>query len=194
MKHIAFLYLIISALFFTSCGDSEQAVPKPPSYLRIEMPEHSYAWYEPDCPYRFKLSEAYQVRDVRDPDGALTCHKDISLGKLNGVMHFSYIKMQEPLAAYVNFSNDKVDEHQIKATAIRDKQIIRPEARVYGTFFELQGDVASPFQFYLTDSTENFASGVVYFNSVPNYDSLKPSLDYLKEDLEELLNSFEWKK
>ena len=100
--------------------------------------------------------------------------------------------MIEPVATYINFANDKVDEHKLKATAIEDQQLIFPGKKVYGTFFELQGDVASPFQFYLTDSTSKFVSGVVYFNSRPNYDSLKPTLDYLKIDLLKLVNSFEW--
>jgi gliding motility-associated lipoprotein GldD len=100
--------------------------------------------------------------------------------------------MTESLATYVNFANDKVDEHKIKATAIEDQHIIFPSKKVYGTFFELQGNVATPFQFYLTDSLTKFVNGVVYFNTPPNYDSLKPSLQYLKTDLLKMVNSFEW--
>jgi gliding motility-associated lipoprotein GldD len=101
--------------------------------------------------------------------------------------------MEEPLSSYVNFANDKVDEHKLKATAIEDTKILHPENKVYGTFFELQGDVATPFQFYLTDSTSRFVSGVVLLNTKPNYDSLKPALDYLKRDLLKMVNTFEWK-
>lgn len=108
-------------------------------------------------------------------------------------MHLSFLKMKEPLASYINYANDKVDEHKLKATAIEDKNFINKEDRVFGTLFELQGDVASPFQFYLTDSTSKFVSGVVYFNSRPNYDSLKPTLDYLKVDLLKMIESFKWK-
>jgi gliding motility-associated lipoprotein GldD len=86
-----------------------------------------------------------------------------------------------------------VDEHKLKATAIEDFRLINGKKRVFGTFFELKGDVASPYQFYLTDSTSRFVSGVVYFNSRPNYDSLKPSLDYLKLDLMKMVETFEWK-
>ena len=61
--------------------------------------------------------------------------------------------MTEPLSSYVNYLNDKIDEHKIKATAIEDYRIIDPEDKVFCTFFYLQGDVASPFQFYMTDSS-----------------------------------------
>jgi gliding motility-associated lipoprotein GldD len=101
--------------------------------------------------------------------------------------------MEKPLAEYVNFSISKVDDHKIKATAIEDENILRPKDKIYGTFFELQGDVASPFQFYLTDSTSRFVSGVVYFNTRPNYDSIKPTLDYLKVDLKRFMATFKWK-
>ena len=177
----------------TSCGGDELLIPKPPTYLRSNLPKHSYRKLNDDCPYTFELSEAYSYTNVQQ-EGKQTCHKDINLGPLNGEMNFSYIEMTEPLKLYVDYANDKVEEHKVKAKAIDDLQIIRPDAHVYGTFFELKGDVASPFQFYLTDSTSRFVSGVVYFNARPNYDSLRPSLEYLKEDLLHLMNTFEWKK
>jgi gliding motility-associated lipoprotein GldD len=186
--------MLVVLLFIASCGD-ELLIPKPPTYLRSELPPHTYAHYSSGCGYHFDISKEYEVRDVAAPAGQtnFTCHKDIDLGVLNGTIHFSYINMQEPLSKYVNFANDKVEEHKLKATAINDSNIIRTDARVYGTIFELQGDVASPFQFYLTDSNKTFVSGVVYFNSRPNYDSLRPSLNYLKTDLLRMINTFEWK-
>ena len=192
MKVFALMMVIL--LFITSCGD-ELLIPKPPTYLRSELPSHEYVHYTSGCGYHFDISKQYEVKDVAAQPGQtdFTCHKDIDLGPLNGMIHFSYITMQEPLAKYVNFANDKVEEHKLKATAINDSNIIRSDARVFGTIFELQGDVASPFQFYLTDSTTTFVSGVVYFNTPPNYDSLRPSLNYLKTDLLRMINTFEWK-
>ena len=189
---IVFNILFIGLMMLNSCSEKVY-IPKPSTYLRVEMPKHEYQLYDNDCPYTFQISKSYSVKDV-DENGAKTCHKDIDLGKLNGVVNFSYIEMKEPLSRYVNYSNDKVDEHKIKATEIVDERIINSEKRVFGTFFELKGDVATPFQFYLTDSTNRFVSGVVYFNCVPKYDSLKPSIEYLKEDLLHLVNTFEWKK
>lgn len=183
---------VLILLLFTACTE-ETFVPKPPTYLRLEVPEHSYQLISDACPYHFELSKLYKAIPVVE-NGDSTCHKDIDLGPLNGALHLSFIEMTEPLATYVNFVNDKVDEHKVKASAINDQNFINPKTRVFGTLFELEGDVASPFQFYLTDSVTRFVSGVVYFNSVPNYDSLKPTLDYLKVDIEHLINTFEWKK
>lgn len=189
---IAFNILFLGVILLNSCSE-EVNIPKPSTYLRVEKPKHEYQSYVNDCPYTFQISKSYSVKDV-DENGVKTCHKDIDLGKLNGVVNFSYIEMKEPLSRYVNYSNDKVDEHKIKATEIIDTRIIHSDKRVFGTFFELKGDVATPFQFYLTDSISRFVSGVVYFNCVPRYDSLRPSIEYLKEDLLHLVNTFEWKK
>ncbi len=185
------LICVFVSLVIVSCGN-DVLIPKPPTYLKVELPEHRYKLYNGDCPYEFEVAEIFDVKDVKQ-ENDFTCHKDIQLGELNGVINFSYIEMKEPLSRYVNYSNDKVDEHKIKATEIVDTRILRSDERVYGTIFELKGDVATPFQFYLTDSTDRFVSGVVYFNCVPNYDSLKPSLEYFKEDLFHLVNTFKWK-
>jgi len=190
MKLISSLILIV--LILTSCKEETLFIPKPATYLRPVLPKHTYIKYNDECPYTLSLPKIFKIKKISSEDG-LTCHKDIELGPLNGIIHFSYIYMNEPLATYVNFTNNQIDNHKIKATNINDYTIINESSSVYCTFFELQGNVASPFQFYITDSVSNFVRGVVYFNSTPNYDSLKPSLDYLKTDLKHMITNFKWK-
>lgn len=183
----------LTILSLTSCNSDSNYIPKPSTYLNTNLPKHEYIYFNQSCPYSFDISKTYTIRNVYEGKN-ITCHKDIVLGPLNGTLHFSYIEMEKPLSEYLNFAINKVDEHKIKATAIEDELIMKKKEKVYGTFFELQGNVASPFQFYLTDSVSRFASGVVYFNTRPNYDSIKPSLDYLKCDLKRFFSSFKWKK
>jgi hypothetical protein len=52
--------------------------------------------------------------------------------------------------------------------------------------------VACNYIFYLTDSTDNFFAGSVFFEVVPNYDSLQPVLEFVKEDIQHLIETFEW--
>jgi gliding motility-associated lipoprotein GldD len=183
---------LICCLFLHSCSDEEITIPKPSTYLYSKFNEHNFSEINSNCPYSFEISSHFKLQNVYYGK-EITCHKDIDLGKLNGTIHFSYIEMNKPVSEYINFSIDKVDEHKIKATAIEDSKIIRTKDKVYGTLFEIQGDVASPYQFYLTDSTKHFVSGVLYLNSKPNYDSLKPTLDYLKFELNHLVQTFKWK-
>lgn len=189
MKNSLVTFCLLS-LSVACSGD--KLIPKPPTYLKLDLPDHVYNLFkEQNCHYSFELAELYEIKQVTS-ENTLTCHKDIFLGPLNGVIHFSYINMEKPLSDYINFAINKVDEHKIKATAIEDTSFINPKTKVYGTLFELQGDVASPYQFYLTDSISRFVSGVVYFNMTPNYDSLKPTLDYLKTDLYKMIETFKW--
>jgi gliding motility-associated lipoprotein GldD len=109
-------------------------------------------------------------------------------------MYYLNFPNNDSLAEIINFANDKVDEHKIKADKIDFEQIIDNQNKVYGTFFELKGNVATNFQFYLTDSTNNFVRGEVLLNCKPNYDSLRPVLEYLKVDLLELVHHFKWSK
>lgn len=120
--------------------------------------------------------------------------QEIDLGPLNGSLFLYYLRLTSPdsLSEIINFSNDKVDEHKIMADKIDFEQIIEPSKKVYGTFFELKGNVATNFQFYLTDSSQHFLRGEVLLNCRPNYDSLRPALNYLKTDLQTLIKSFRW--
>lgn len=187
MKGIALLTLLAVLL---SC--TETFVPKPPTYLRLELPEPTYVDYDDSCAYRFQIAKLYTVTNAPDQTAG-TCHKRIDLGPLNGMVYVRYWTMTEPLSYYVNNANDEIDKHKQKADNILNETIIRPEDHVYGSFFELQGNVATPFQFYLTDSTSRFLYCEVLFNSTPNYDSLRPSLDYLKRDLDQFVNTMKWK-
>lgn len=49
-------------------------------------------------------------------------------------------------------------------------------------------------QFYLTDSVSHFLRGALYISEVPNYDSLRPVIKYLSEDVLKMIGSTEWKE
>jgi gliding motility-associated lipoprotein GldD len=188
MKKILLITFAIALLY--SC-EEENYIPKPPSYLRLELPDHEYENYVDSCNYSFDLAKLYSVEKAPSSIGG-DCHRRIQLGPLNGTVFFRYWNMTEPLAYYINNANDEIDRHKGKARDVKDHRIIRPDDKVYGIIFQLEGDVATPFQFYLTDSTDRFAYGEILFNAAPNYDSIKPTLDYLRKDLDQMLETFKW--
>jgi gliding motility-associated lipoprotein GldD len=181
-------FKLLSFLVLFGCKD-EIPVPKPPTYLKINFPSKSYQTYVDECSYEFDIPDYFKVEKVQN-----SCNRDISFDQLNGTLHLSFIQMDTTLKTYIDYSLNKLDEHKIKAFAITDSNFINNELGTYGTFFELKGNVASPFQFYLTDSTDIFVNGVIYFNSRPNYDSIKPVLDFIKPDLHKLMSSMKWNK
>ncbi len=189
-----FIFLCLINLILFSCSEHEP-VPKPPTYLNINFPEHTYSFVRGDCPYEFKLATLFNYRTI-DQANKNYCIQEIDLGLLNGTLFLYYIAIpsKDSLPEIINIANDRVDEHKIKADKIEFEQIIDAKNRVFGTFFELKGNVATNFQFYLTDSSQNFVRGEVLLNCRPNYDSLRPTLDYLKVDLLEMVYNFKWKK
>ena len=85
-------------------------------------------------------------------------------------------------------------KHIPKADAIYDSLIIDRDRDVFGLVYQIEGtEVASPYQFFLTDSTTNFVRGALYFNVVPNNDSLEPVINFLEKDLDHFINTFRWK-
>jgi gliding motility-associated lipoprotein GldD len=189
------IFQILGLIFVLAACSDENPVPKPSTYLRMNLPEHSYRVFKSDCPYSMKLSNLYFASAGEQPQSNY-CVQEIDLGPLNGKLFLYYLRLpsKDSLPEIINFANDKVDEHKIKADKINFEQIVQPKKKVYGTFFELKGNVATNFQFYLTDSSTNFVRGEVLLNCRPNYDSLRPTLEYLKQDLLELVRHFEWKK
>jgi gliding motility-associated lipoprotein GldD len=59
--------------------------------------------------------------------------------------------------------------------------------------YEITGNAASHLQFHVTDSTKNFIKGALYFYAKPNYDSILPAVNYIKEDILHLVETLEWK-
>ena len=88
-----------------------------------------------------------------------------------------------------------MNKHIPKANAIKQREYSDPAEKMYGLVYEINGsDAASSYQFYLTDSTKNFVRGALYFDLVPNNDSLAPVIDFLKKDVERMITTFRWKR
>jgi gliding motility-associated lipoprotein GldD len=84
-------------------------------------------------------------------------------------------------------------EHVIKADDILEQPFLNREAKVYGMFYEVNGNAATNAQFYVTDSTKHFVDCSVYFYAKPNFDSIMPAVSYLKNDMKTLMESLRWK-
>lgn len=196
MKIKYFAVILILVVF--ACSEEKPPTPKPSTVLRLEIPENEYFEYTGPCSFVFDVNKLYRI-DTLTPKitGDAECYTSIDLPPFNSTLQLWHYKLKDAnaLEFYINTTLDIMEErHQVVATGIKDKRFIRSEDRVFGTLFELQGNVATPFQFYLTDSTDNFILGEVLINFRPNYDSLVPSLTYIKRDMEQIMNSLTWKQ
>ena len=189
MKY-TFLIILYLTIFLSACEQDEYYAPKPRGYFRIALPKKNYTRIRPEhCPFNFELPVYGQYKSgVKDP-----CWPNIEFKKFNATLHLSYIPITSvTLKKLIDDAHIMVNHHQVKSTGIEDIQIIRDSARVFGTLFEIKGNSASALQFYVTDSTNHFIRGALYFNCRPNADSLKRSTDFLKQDVIRLLQTLQW--
>ena len=172
------IYLIAIVLLLTSC-EEENAMPRPFGYFRIDLPEAEYNRVELDCPFSFEYSTQAKII-VKDSS---KCWINIYYPANNATIYLTYIAVNNDLKNQLDQTHQLTYEHQIKATRI-DRILVENDASdVYGLKYRLDGDVASYVQFYLTDSTDNFVRGALYFDSYVNADSLRPVVEYMDKDI-----------
>jgi len=191
MKKIKWILPLLFAVALVSC--EEDYVPKPLGKLRVSFPENElYHFSDSTCPFEFDVPK-YAFVVAKDSTGK-SCHKNIFLPYFNATLYGSYVPIssEEELFNNLNLSQDLAYEHRVKASSIDEKLISNDSTKVYGQIFRINGNVASNFQFYITDSVNHFFRGALYFNVKPHIDSLKPTLDIVTADFEKMIGSFSW--
>jgi gliding motility-associated lipoprotein GldD len=190
MKTKVLIFTLISALFF-SCSE-EKYTPKPVAFPRIEFPQTTYTRYNlNDCNYSFDLADYAIVKNDPYP-AADECWYNIHYPKFQATLHLSYrpIKNRDDLFKVINDSREMVYKHVMRADEIVENYISKDG--LSGIFYELDGGTATNAQFFVTDSTNNFLRGSLYFNVKTNQDSIAPVLSFLKHDMLHLVNSLKW--
>ena len=186
-----FVSLIAIAALMVSCGNDY--VPKPRGYYRVDLPEKSYQSTDYKIPYQFEYP-VYSTFDLRNStDKEERYWGDVNFKSLNAQLHLSYKRIDHNLDKYIADAHNFVYKHTIKADAISETPYENADRKVYGLLYEISGDAASNVQFYVTDSVRHFVRGALYFNVVPNKDSLAPMLDFINADVKHLIETFSWK-
>lgn len=190
-----FFLIVVSGLLLSSCEDEDDKIysPKPRGYFKIDFPEKKYISFDTTCPYRFEIP-AYATISNDKHKNAEPCWYNISFPKFGATIHLSYKPVNNDLNVFLEDSRNFAIRHQIKATGLDESLVIRDSAKVYGLVYDIAGNTASSVQFYLTDSTHHFLRGALYFDAVPNIDSLKIVIDFLREDILHLVKTCEWKE
>jgi gliding motility-associated lipoprotein GldD len=191
---LSFVLILTSSAFLSSCGtDDDTIVPKPHAYFRLNFPEKKYVKYDSIFPFTFDIP-LYSNMEIRKSPDAKTSWLNLNFPTLNGTINMTYKSLDGDLDNNLQETYDYVNKHQVKASSIEDKLVSRDSVKVYGLIYEIGGNAASSIQFFLTDSTKNFIRGALYFNAVPNTDSISPVIDYIRKDIYRMINTFEWKK
>ncbi len=186
-----FLFSIV-ILVFVSCSE-DNYIPKPPTHLMVDLPAHAYQKFSDTTNYTFNIPKFWSVRtNFKDQDSLI-----LYLGKeIDGDLHFQYLKIDSvnSLSKHINKTFEKIDFHKARARGLKDTNFVFNDKKVYGSLYEFIGNSATNFQFYLTDSTNHFVRSELLIRRKPNYDSLQPTLNYIKTDLIHLINTFQWEE
>ena len=189
VRSILIIFLI--SVMLGACD--ETYTPKPRGYFRIDMPEREYIVFDSTFPYAFE----YPVYATITPDPFSPEEPywmNINFPSYEGMIHLSYKEIDGNLVDYLEDSRQFVMKHIPKASGINDSLILDRERKLYGLVYHIDGmGAASPCQFFITDSSKHFVRGALYFDVVPNNDSLAPVIDFLKKDIEHFLATFTWK-
>jgi len=181
------IIISLSAFFLFSCG--KRINPKPYEYFRIDLPEHEYLRAEQN-EYSFEMSKYAQF----SPYEGETKGINIDYNTINGRIHLSYLRIDVDTFAVVSEEcRTLAYKHTIKANAIIENYYANDTTKVYGVLYKITGNAASPVQFFITDSVKHFLRGALYFNNLPNYDSIAPVADYVNQDIIHLIETLKWK-
>ena len=185
------LPVVMLSLLLLSCGGDYY--PKPRGYFRIDLPQKEYTRFDTTFPYAFD----YPVYSRIITEAGGTGEKywiNVDFPRFRGKIHLSYKPVDGNLNSFIEDSRAMAMKHIPKSSGIRTESYANPGAHVYGLTYTIEGvEAASPYQFYLTDSVHHFVRGALYFNAVPDNDSLAPVIEFLEGDIRRMIESFEWK-
>ncbi len=184
-----YTFVIVVALLLGSCNNSY--TPKEPGYFRIDFPEKEYVQLDSTFPYKFEIPVYVKIEQDKYHTG--NYNSNIVFPKLKGTLHLSYFGVAGNIDELLEDNRKMVYKHTIKADAINEQYYEDKEKSVYGVLYEIKGNAASSVQFYATDSTKHFLRGALYFNTVPNKDSLAPAIQFVEEDIIHLIETLSWK-
>ena len=212
-KRTLFSFLSI-AIFAIACNSEYTSKKK--GYFDISLPNHTYQPFDKTSfPYDFeyptygKIAQDSTYFDV-NPENKYWINVEFPDYKARLFLSYKKIggnalyKIKQADGTYkdsigvnqfqllVNDAFNLTNKNDVIASSIMDSAMVTPN-NINGVFFTVGGNAATAHQFFLTDSTSNFIRGALYFDASPNADSIRPVQEFLRKDIEHIINTFKWK-
>lgn len=189
------LFLFALAVFY---GCKEKYTPKPRAFFRIDFPQKKYHKISEEFPYNFDVADYSEITpDKHNPNEPYWINVTVPANRAE--IHISYYTLEKTdnsskkqLAGLMEESRRLAYKHTIKADAIEEQVFMNPAEKVYGIIYRINGNAASPMQFFLTDSTDHFLRGAFYISETPDIDSLQPVIDFFEPDIIRIIETTTW--
>jgi gliding motility-associated lipoprotein GldD len=208
-----FYLLLFASCIFTACNSTYTSKKK--GFFRIEFPEKRYDTFKREgFPYTFQYPAYAQIMQDStyfDRDDQSPYWVNIDFPQFNGRIFLSYkeigaksvYKVKQPDGTYkdslgINVFDKMVkdafkltNKNEVMASSIKDS-LFHTKNGITGVLFKVGGNAATARQFFMSDTTKNFFRGALYFEATPNADSLRPVVDFLQKDIDQLISTFRW--
>ena len=181
---LPYIFILFASLLI-AC--TENYSPKPLGYFRIDLSEKTYNNFKSNCSFNF-----LRALDANILKGKNECWYNIYYPSHDATIYLTYKTLNANLGTIIEESHELAYKHSVKSDGIIEKVYTNDENRVYGVLYDIHGNSASNLQFFATDSASHFLRGSLYFNTIPNSDSLQPIKKHIKEDLQVLIESLKW--
>lgn len=192
MNRLYFLSIIFfgAVLSLNSCKE-KNSTSKPIEPNRIAIPQYGYISAE--TPYsKFDRSELSQIEQNNEANKNWL---NINYPSFNATIYCTYLPITEKkINELIAESHKLAFSHSMMADNIAQTSYSDPDNKVYGIIYTIEGNVATPCQFYLTDSTSNFFRGSLYYNSEVKADSVAEITQAIRRDIKTLTSTFRWMK
>lgn len=185
------LFLFGLLLFHFSC-DETSYLPREKAFLRLEFEKPMYDTYSSEfSKLNFIFNNAYASFEIVSDKKTVLRYKDIKIDiVLIDIQLENTSSIEESLQNFYMF----LEPHRKKSNQISVKEFVSADNKRFAKVFEMRGPVASPLQFYVTDSINNFLFGSMNLTEKSDYDSIYPSIMYVKNDIFSIIESVNWEE
>jgi gliding motility-associated lipoprotein GldD len=182
------LSILIPFLVLVACNDY---TPKPTGDNRIERTVYKYKEYETSI-FSFEYPEIAQIQRV--PVKKQEYWFNIEYPDYNAVVYCTHLPITpDVLPKVLEDSYHLAYSHSLKADGINQMIYSDKENHLGGILYQIEGSVATPLQFFVTDSVSNFLRGSLYYKEKINTDSVAPITAFIKEDIMKMMSTIRFK-
>lgn len=188
MKLIISLLVILTVSL--SCSQSEQhGMPKPIGYARVER-QDSILLHEFDR-FQFEYSSDAFLQETPTENNRQVWF-NLDYPRFNATVFCTYSQIsRSELRGYLSDNYQFVRNNLGDYITLKEFDYHNEVIGTRGSLYYFEGNLKSPYQFYLTDSTSYFLRGSLYYNQPVTTDSIRPVTKSLEGDLINLIETFE---
>lgn len=184
---IKVLYISLLILF-TACNEY---TPLPRGYQRVERGAVDYVELK-TSDFSFLYPTDAQIDFIKS-EAKPEIWFNILYPQYNATIYCTYIPLHnQNLSKILDDGYQLAYSHTTKAESISQSLYTDSLRHMSGLIYDIQGTVASPVQFYITDKSFNYLRGSLYFSDLAKSDSIAPVVEFLRADIVRIMETLEW--